>query len=129
MAPLLRQIPSPGPAPAGAPGLVAGPLFLSPGDFPGGSGKRGGAVLPLLFRPQLWGRPVKSRTWVYWILMLSPLPAFLLALQVGAYPISWSELWRALSWNPGSAALPEQGRAVILHVRLPRSGVGPFVGV
>lgn len=72
---------------------------------------------------------MKARTWVYWGLMLSPLPAFLLALQVGAYPVSWLELWQALSWNPGPAALPEQVRAIILDVRLPRIVLGLLVGL
>lgn len=72
---------------------------------------------------------MKARTWVYWSLMLSPLPAFVLALQVGAYPVSWAELWQAVSWQTGTSALPEQVRAILFNVRLPRIVLAMLVGV
>jgi iron complex transport system permease protein len=72
---------------------------------------------------------MKARTWVYWSLLLSPLPAVVLALQVGAYPISWAELWQAVFWPTGTSALPEQVRVILFHVRLPRIVLAMLVGV
>lgn len=72
---------------------------------------------------------MKGKNWVYWSLILSPLPVFLLALQVGAYPVTVGELWRLLAFNPGGDPLPEQIRAIIINVRLPRIVLAMLVGL
>ncbi|MBM4283944.1 MAG: iron ABC transporter permease [Deltaproteobacteria bacterium] len=69
---------------------------------------------------------MKSRGLWVWLLSLAPAPVFVLALHVGAYPISLTELWQALT--PGSG-VPEQLRAVILQVRLPRIVLALLVGM
>jgi len=60
---------------------------------------------------------------------MSPLPVFFLALQVGAYPVSPSEMWRLLALTPSQSPLPEQIRAIIVDVRLPRIVLAMLVGL
>ncbi|MGD0970933.1 MAG: iron ABC transporter permease [Desulfobaccales bacterium] len=72
---------------------------------------------------------MRGKSWLYWILILSPLPVFFLALQVGAYPVSPSEMWRLLALTPSQSPLPEQIRAIIVDVRLPRIVLAMLVGL
>ncbi len=72
---------------------------------------------------------MRGKSWLYWGLIFSPLPVFLLALQVGAYPVSLSDLWRLLALTPGQSPLPEQIRAIIVKVRLPRIVLAMLVGL
>ncbi|MBW1918210.1 MAG: iron ABC transporter permease [Deltaproteobacteria bacterium] len=72
---------------------------------------------------------MKARTWVQWGLLLSPLPAFVLALQVGAYPVPWETLWGAFVYCPEQAALPDYLRVIIFNVRLPRIVLAMLVGL
>jgi iron complex transport system permease protein len=70
-----------------------------------------------------------GRSWLLWGLLLSPAPAVLLALQVGAYPVPWGDVWQYLFAAPSQNPLAEQVRAVIWQVRLPRIVLALFVGL
>jgi iron complex transport system permease protein len=64
-----------------------------------------------------------------WGLLLSPAPAVLIALHVGAYPVPWGDIWQYLFPSPGQNLVAEQMRAVIWQVRLPRIVLALFVGL
>lgn len=66
------------------------------------------------------------RPWAYWLLLLSPLAAFLVAMQVGAYPVSWRAWWHLLA---SGHAQEGQLQAIIFDIRLPRIVLGMLVGV
>jgi len=71
---------------------------------------------------------MRSTAWWTLALALSPLPAFLLALHVGAYPVSVGELWQSLF----ATAKGSEGAtlaAVIWQVRLPRIVLAMLVGL
>ena len=69
---------------------------------------------------------MRPRTWVYWLLLLSPLPAFLMAMQVGAYSVPWRAWWHLLASGPGQEV---QIQSIIFDIRLPRIVLGMLVGL
>lgn len=70
---------------------------------------------------------MKSRRFLVWALALSPLPVFVLALQVGAFPVALGELWRVLLGDRQIS--DEQIRAIVWQVRLPRLVLALLVGL
>lgn len=72
---------------------------------------------------------MKNLGWVQGGLILSPLLAALLALQVGAYAVPWTDLWGTVFGYSGATIIPEHLRAIILHVRLPRIVLAMLVGL
>ncbi len=69
---------------------------------------------------------MRPRTWVYWLLLLSPLPAFLMAMQVGAYPVPWRAWWHVLASGHGKEV---QIQSIVFDIRLPRIVLGMLVGL
>ena len=70
-----------------------------------------------------------ASTWLRWGLMLSPLPAMFLALQIGAYSVPWKEVWQYVLFSSGREAVSEQMWAILFQVRLPRIVLAMLVGV
>ncbi len=69
---------------------------------------------------------MRPRTWVYWLLLLSPLPAFLMAMQVGAYSVPWRAWWHMLASGHGKEV---QIQSIVFDIRLPRIVLGMLVGL
>ncbi len=71
---------------------------------------------------------MKSCSWLMWGLALAPLPAFFLALQTGAFPVSLGSLAQVL-FGTGNPAMGEQLQAIIWQVRLPRVILAMLIGL
>lgn len=70
-----------------------------------------------------------SRAWLRWGLLLSPLPAALVALQFGAYPISPGQIWQILGLPLDLGQPPEAMVQILWQVRLPRIVLAMLVGL
>jgi iron complex transport system permease protein len=71
---------------------------------------------------------MKPRGLLVWALALAPVPAFLLSLRLGAFPISLEDLVLVVVGG-GSPAVSEQVQAIIWQVRLPRVVLALLIGL
>ncbi|MGQ9687744.1 MAG: FecCD family ABC transporter permease [Desulfobaccales bacterium] len=71
---------------------------------------------------------MKSRFWLIWGLALAPLPAFVFALQIGAFPVSLGSLGQLL-FGIGDPDPGDHLQAIIWQVRLPRIVLALLIGL
>ncbi|MDD3581004.1 MAG: iron ABC transporter permease [Desulfobacca sp.] len=71
-----------------------------------------------------------SRYGLHWLLLLSPVPAAVVSLQFGAYPIAPREIWQLLGEMLfGGGTYPEHIHDILWQVRLPRVILAMLVGM